>query len=84
MKKAAMALAATAGLVLAPANPLLAETPAAKETDAIAKAWVPATPAEKAQARGGGQSNTTSLWYLSNTYCNNVTIEIFFCRRMRD
>ncbi len=80
MKKTITALAACAVVALAPVSSALAETVAAKDADAVAKAWVPATKAEQQNARGGGGGNY--LFYsLQNTFCNNVTISTFFCRR---
>ncbi len=78
MKNMVMALAASAVIALAPVSAAMAETAApAKEADAVAKAWVPATKAEQQDARGGGGNY---LFYnLQNTFCNNVTIRIFFC-----
>ena len=79
MKNTAIAMIASAAVALAPASPLLADAGAAKDTDTIAKAWVPATQAEKVEARGG-TSNYLSFYSLTNTFCSNVTIKIFFCR----
>ncbi|MGE3693000.1 MAG: hypothetical protein AB7F98_16620 [Novosphingobium sp.] len=82
MKTTYMAVIACAGLALAPVTSAFAETGAAKEKDAVAKAWVPATQTEQEVARGGGSyGNSYSLWSLQNTFCNNVTIRIFFCSR---
>ncbi len=79
MKNTIMALAAGAVIALAPVSAAMAETAApAKDADAVAKAWVPATKAEQQSARGGGGGN--SLWNLRYTFCDNVTIRIFFCR----
>ncbi len=78
MKNTVMTLAAGAVLALAPVSAAMAETAApAKDADAVAKAWVPATKAEQQDARGGGGNY---LFYnLQNTFCKNVTIRIFFC-----
>ncbi len=77
MKNTVMALATSAVIALAPVSSAFADTVAAKDADATAKAWVPATKAEQQNARGGGGNY---LFYsLQNTFCRNVTIQIFFC-----
>ncbi|MGE3691544.1 MAG: hypothetical protein AB7F98_09200 [Novosphingobium sp.] len=82
MKTNTIAMIACAGLALAPVASAFAETGAAKEKDAVAKAWVPATEVEQQVARGGSYGgNYSTLWSLQNTFCKNVTISIFFCRR---
>lgn len=78
MKNSVIALVASAGIVLAPVSSALANTVAAQPEDAIASAWVPATPVEQQAARGGGNSypGLSPLLGALNTVCNNFSFTI--------
>ena len=73
MKNSILALAAGAGIILAPISTALANTVAAQSEGTIASAWVPATLVEQQAARGGGNSYSglSPLFGGLNTVCNN-------------
>lgn len=76
MKNSVMALVASAAIALAPVSSALANTVAAQPADAIASAWVPATPAEQQAARGGSYSQFSPLISALTTICYNFNISI--------
>ena len=88
MKKVTIALAVSAGIALAPISPLFAGTGVAKDTDAVANAWVPATQAEQEAARGGviiqedgHRGQYRPLFLLWSNFCPELTVKVFFCKR---